>query len=141
MGTLAPRVVVVSRRSELDELLIRHGTRAAAGYFLSQRDRSLDEVTDRHTALQKALASVNAAVPSDWRRGNVDRDDLSRFLFAPEDIVITVGQDGLVSNVAKYLSGQPVVGVNADPKRNPGVLARFNKLPKGLLARVAAGRA
>jgi len=141
MGTLAPRVVVVSRRSELDELLIRHGTRAAAGYFLGQRGRSLDEVTERHTAQQKALAAVNAVLPGDWRRGNVDRDDLSRFLFAPEDIVITVGQDGLVANVAKYLSGQPVVGVNAEPKRNPGVLARFHKLPKGLLTRVAAGRA
>jgi hypothetical protein len=142
MGTLAPRVVVVSRRSELDELLIRHGTRAAAGYFLGQRGRSLDEVTARHVALQNALSAVNEALPGDWRRGSVDRDDLSRFLFAPEDIVITVGQDGLVANVAKYLDGQPVVGVNAEPKRNPGVLARFGRrLPKGLLHRVAARRA
>jgi hypothetical protein len=142
MGTLAPRVVVVSRRSELDELLIRHGTRAAAGYFLGQRGRSLDEVTARHVALQNALSAVNEALPGDWRRGNVDRDDLSRFLFGPEDIVITVGQDGLVANVAKYLDGQPVIGVNAEPKRNPGVLARFGRrLPKGLLQRVAAGRA
>ncbi len=141
MGTLAPRVVVVSRRSELDELLIRHGTRAAAGYFLGQRGRSLDEVTERHQATERALASVNAAVPADWRRGHVDRDDLSRFLFAPEDIVITVGQDGLVANVAKYLNGQPVIGFNPDPARNPGVLARFRRLHKGFLLRVAEGRA
>ena len=141
MGTLAPRVVVVSRRSELDELLIRHGTRAAAAYFLRQRGRSLDEVTERHAALESALGAVNAAVPADWRRGHVDRDDLARFLFAPEDIIITVGQDGLVANVAKYLSGQPVVGINPEPSRNPGVLARFRELNPGFLALVAAGRA
>lgn len=132
---------MVSRRSELDELLLRHGTRAAAGYFLGQRGRSLDEVTERHLALEQALSTVNAAVPGDWRRGHVDRDDLARFLFAPEDIVITVGQDGLVANVAKYLNGQPVIGFNPEPARNPGVLARFTRLHKSFLHRVAEGRA
>ena len=44
--------------------------------------------------------------------------------FGPEDVIIAVGQDGLVANVAKYLDGQPVVGVNPDPQRNPGVLVR-----------------
>lgn len=142
MATLAPRAVVVSRRSELDELLIRHGTRAAAGFFLKQRGRSMGEVEQRHSTLEHALNSVSAAMPGDWRRGHVDRDDLPRFLFAPEDIVITVGQDGLVANAAKYLNGQPVVGVNPEPARNPGVLARFDSsLLAELLPRVAAGRA
>ncbi|GAA2272509.1 hypothetical protein GCM10009853_027870 [Glycomyces scopariae] len=124
-ATLAPRVVVVSRRSELDELLVRHGTRAAAAHFLRQRGRDLDEVTARHHALDAALTAVDAAVPADWRRGAVDRDDLPRFLFGPEDIVVAVGQDGLVANLAKYLADQPVVGVDPEPGRNAGVLVRF----------------
>ncbi len=49
-------------------------------------------------------------MPLDWRRGAVERADLPRFLFAPDDVVLVVGQDGLVANVAKYLDGQPVVG-------------------------------
>jgi hypothetical protein len=125
MSTLAPRAVVVSRRSELTELLGRHGTRAAAAYFLRQRGRDIDQVEARHEAQQTALDLVSQALPVDWRRGAVDRDDLPRFLFAPEDVVITVGQDGLVANVAKYLGAQPVIGVNPDPERNPGVLALF----------------
>ncbi|GAA1609382.1 NAD(+)/NADH kinase [Catellatospora bangladeshensis] len=142
MATLAPRVVVVSRRSELDELLGRHGTRAAAAYFLKERGREIGEVEERHAAQEAALASVGAALPADWRRGRVHRDDLSRFLFAPEDIVVTVGQDGLVANVAKYLAGQPVIGVNPEPGRNPGVLARFDARALGkLLPAVLAGRA
>ncbi|MFC7529666.1 hypothetical protein [Actinoplanes sp. GCM10030250] len=124
MSTLAPRVVVVSRRSELDELLARHGTRGAAAFFLRQRGRDLDEVTARHEALRAALTEVGAAVPADWRRGSVERADLPRFLFAPEDVVIAVGQDGLVANVAKYLDGQPVIGVDPEPGRNAGVLVR-----------------
>ena len=65
---------------------------------------------------------VASAIPLDWRRGQVERSDLARFAFSPEDVVVAVGQDGLVTNVAKYLHAQPVIGSNPDPGRNPGVL-------------------
>jgi len=123
--TLAPRVVVVSRRSEFDELLERHSTPAAAAHYLRQRGRDLDEVLARHEAQQGALTAVGAAIPADWRRGQVDRRDLDRFLFAEQDIVLAVGRDGLVANVAKYLHGQPVIGVDPEPGRNAGILVRF----------------
>jgi NAD kinase len=133
VSTLAPRVVVVSRRSELDELLARHGTRAAAAYFLRQRGRDLETVQARHDAVRAALKEVGAVIPADWRRGSVDRADLPRFLFGPEDIVVAVGQDGLVANVAKYLDGQPVIGINPEPERNPGVLVRHPATAVGRL--------
>lgn len=140
--TLAPRVVVVSRRSELDELLAQHGTRAAAGHYLSRRGRDLAEVVARHDTLQAALTTVGAAVPADWRRGHADRDDLARFPFAAEDVVVAVGPDGLVANVAKYLDGQPVIGVDPDPSRNAGVLVRYAPSAVArLLPAVVAGRA
>ncbi|MEV0902155.1 hypothetical protein [Actinoplanes sp. NPDC049802] len=141
MSGLAPRAVVVSRRSELDELLARHGTLGAAAYFLRQRGRDLDEVTARHEALRAALTEVGAAVPADWRRGHVERTDLPRFLFAPEDVVIAVGQDGLVANVAKYLDGQPVIGVDPEPGRNPGVLSRHRATAVAARLRDAGPRA
>lgn len=120
--TLAPRVVVVHRRTEYDELLQRHGSRGQAAFFLSSRGRDIAEVEQRHAAVRTALVAVTAAVPLDWRRGTVERADLSRFLFAPDDVVVVVGQDGLVANVAKYLDGQPVIGVDPEPGRNAGVL-------------------
>jgi hypothetical protein len=120
--SLAPRAVLVHRRTELDELLARHGTRGQAAFFLRTRGRDLDEIERRHEAQRQALAEVSAAIPSDWRRGLLEREDVSRFLFSPDDVVVAVGQDGLVANTAKYLDGQPVVGVNPDPARNPGVL-------------------
>ena len=118
--SLAPRIVLVHRRTELTELLARHGTRGQVEFFLKSRNRTLDEVVDRDQQAHKALGDVGAAIPLDWRRGVVEREDLSRFLFAPEDVVVIVGQDGLVANVAKYLDGQPVIGIN--PER--GVLAQ-----------------
>lgn len=120
--TLAPRAVLVHRRTELAELLDRHGTRRQAAFFLSTRGRRIDEVEQRHRGIQTALAAVTSAIPVQWRRGSVERADLPRFLFAPDDVIVVVGQDGLVANVAKYLDGQPVIGINPEPARNPGVL-------------------
>jgi hypothetical protein len=140
--SLAPRIVVVHRRTELDELIARHGTRGQAGFFLSSRGRSLDEVDERHSAVQAALATAAAAIPIDWRRAEVERADLDRFLFAADDVVAIVGQDGLVANVAKYLHGQPVIGVDPEPGRNAGVLVPHAPEAFGaVLQMVAAGTA
>jgi hypothetical protein len=120
--TTAPRVVVVHRATELEELLARHGTRGQVEFFLHTRGRELAEVERRHRAQQTALTTVLAAAPVEWHQGRVERADLDRFLFGPEDLVVVVGQDGLVANVAKYVDTQPVIGIDTDPARNPGVL-------------------
>jgi hypothetical protein len=81
-------------------------------------------VTERHHLQQAALHRVAAAIPVTWRRARVGRAELDRFLFEPEDVVIAVGQDGLVANTAKYLTGQPVIGINPSTALHPGVLVR-----------------
>lgn len=135
--TLTPRAVLVYRRTEVDELLARHGTRQQAGFFLASRGRGLDEVDDRHQAQHMAIAAVTAAIPLDWRRGQLERTDLSRFVFGPEDVIVAVGQDGLVANIAKYLNRQPVIGINPEPDRNPGVLVRHRPDRAGALLQAA----
>ncbi|WP_328354996.1 hypothetical protein OG800_14000 [Streptomyces sp. NBC_00445] len=122
--SLAPRAVLVHRTTEYEELVARHGTHGQAAFFLRSRGRDIEEIADRHRRTRRALAEVTSAIPLTWRQAQVERADLDRFLFAPEDVVVVVGQDGLVANVAKYLSGQPVVGFDTDPGRNPGVLVR-----------------
>jgi NAD kinase len=140
-STLPPRAVLVHRRTELTELLQRHGTRGQAEFFLQTRGRRLEDVEARHRRVMAAIAAVAAAVPGHWRRGQVERAELSRFIFEPGDVVVVVGQDGLVANVAKYLDGQPVVGINPEPDRNPGVLVRHPPARAGALLATAAGPA
>jgi len=134
----APRIVVVMRASEYDLLLRRHGTAQQAAFFLATREQSLDPVRERHEQLNRALQHVTTAVPPDWRRTRVDRADLDRFLFEPDDIVVAVGQDGLVANLAKYLDGQPVVGLNPDRDRYEGVLVPHDPTDTEALVHAAA---
>ncbi len=72
-------------------------------------------------------------MPGQWRRASVERAELPRFLFEPADIIVVVGQDGLVANVAKYLDGQPVIGIDPEPDRNPGVLVPHGAAAAGAL--------
>jgi hypothetical protein len=51
---------------------------------------------------------------------------------------VAVGQDGLVANIAKYLDGQVVIGINPEPGRNPGVLVPH---PPGAAAALLAAAA
>lgn len=120
--TLPPRVVVVVRESDYRMLVRRHSTAAAAAFFLQTRGQTLEALRGIDDAQERATGQVLASIPLSWRRNRVMRDALDRFLFEPEDVVVVVGQDGLVANVAKYLDGQPVIGVNPQPGRYEGVL-------------------
>ena len=146
MGTehaLTPRVVVVRRPTEYEQLLARHATRGQAAFFLQTRGEAIEPVERLDRDFQEARAQVLAAIPARWRRIELDRADLDRFLFEPDDIVVALGQDGLVANAAKYLGeGQPLIGINPDPSRYEGILVRHPATAAGdLLADAASSRA
>lgn len=138
--TLTPRAVIVHRRTELQELVERHSTRGQAAFYLRTRGRRIEDLEARHDAVEAAITAVTSAIPADWRRGMVERADLPRFLFAQDDIIVAVGQDGLVANLAKYLDGQLVIGIDPEPGRNPGVLVSHPpRAAPGLLVAATAG--
>lgn len=124
---LAPRVIVVTRPTDLELLVQEHGTREQARFLTQDRPGWFDEAVRRDELQRLAVATVLKGIPIDWRRGRLDRSDLATFAFAPEDVVVAVGQDGLVANVAKYLDRQPVIGVNPDPDNVEGTLVRFTR--------------
>lgn len=117
-----PRVVLITRPTDLETLLLRHGTRAQARFFLETRGQRLEEVEACHLLMEVALQAISRAIPVKWRRTRLDRSDLASFVFEPEDLILVLGQDGLVANAAKYLEGQLVLGINPDPQRFEGVL-------------------
>ena len=138
MSSLNPRVVLVSRETEYAALLARHGTKGQAEFFLSTRGQKIEDLEMRDALQSRTLAAARTAVPENWSCAQIQREDLSRFLFSDHDIVVPVGQDGLVANLAKYLDGQPVIGITPEPASSEGVLTRHSvdALP-GLLKAVA----
>jgi hypothetical protein len=130
----------VTRETDYELLIARHATRDQVRFFLKTRGQDLAALEARHARFYEALQEARAAVPSDWRSALVRCGDLDRFLFAADDVIVAVGQDGLVANVAKYLDGQPVLGVNPDPALYDGILVPLAPASVGKLLRRAANR-
>ncbi|MBI4918169.1 MAG: NAD+ kinase [Acidobacteria bacterium] len=122
------KLVVVTRQTRLADLVRRYNTVAQARFciehaggdfadFVLEDDnyrRALDVIqrdAERFDGTLKVLPLERSLVPS--------------YLFAPTDIVVALGQDGLVANTAKYVGRQPLIGVNPDPARFDGILLPF----------------
>jgi NAD kinase len=120
------KIVVVTRKTALDELIERFGTRDQARFYVEKMGLDFDQYQDAHDTYQASVQILQDALPSKVRNQWIDRGFLPRFLFGGKDLIVTLGQDGLVVNTAKYLSNQPVLAFNPDPERFDGVLLPFS---------------
>ncbi|MCI0357965.1 MAG: hypothetical protein L0211_05755 [Planctomycetaceae bacterium] len=71
----------------------------------------------------------------------VDRSFVPNYDFGLSEVVVVVGQDGLVANTAKYVGNVPIVAINPDPARIDGVLLPFQvKAARTIVRRVLDGK-
>ncbi len=126
MATSFDKVVVVTRRTELEELVHRFNTPAQAKFYLTQSGHSFDEIQLAHDQYRRVVSAVVGSLPANQKHQVVDRALVPQFTFAAGDLVITIGQDGLVSNTAKYLDGQPIFAINPNPDLYDGILLAFS---------------
>lgn len=115
------RVVVVTRKTELEELMGRYSTRGQTKFVLSRSSVKYEAVEQGQSQQDQALDQIMAAIPSAMKSIHIDRAMVPQFEFL-NDVVIALGPDGLVSNTAKYLPSQPLIGVNVSPQIFDGVL-------------------
>ena len=136
------KVVLVVRKTRLAELIERFNTHAQAKFYLTHAGLDFDDYQREDDEYRRSLDVVRAAMPEGVKVQELDRALIPTYLFAKTDIVVTLGQDGLVANTAKYVGAQPLIGVNPDPARFDGVLLPFAPAALGAtLGRVLEGRA
>ena len=119
------KLVIVTRKTALEELVERFNTRDQARFYIEHMGGRFDEYQAAHDAYQHALDFLQRALPAGVRTQWIDRSFLPTFTFGESDVAVILGQDGLVVNAAKYLNGQPVIALNPDPARIDGVLLPF----------------
>lgn len=119
------RVVLVTRRTRLDHLIARYNTLGQAKFYVEHLGADFSDYLNESEAYAASLRVTVQALQTWGRYQIVDRSLLANFVFAPSDIVVALGQDGLVANTMKYLEGQPLVGLNPEPSRWDGVLLPF----------------
>ncbi|MFD1467362.1 NAD(+)/NADH kinase [Hymenobacter caeli] len=144
--------IVVKAKTRYETLLERFNTAGQARFYLSRASANAGTATDgaaefeeyaqEHARIAAAVAQVQRELTGVVKSKIVERAFLPSFLFADNQLVIVVGQDGLVANAAKYVRGRPLVAVNPDPDRYDGVLLPFRPdTCRAAVQRVLAGRA
>jgi NAD kinase len=125
MDALQRRIVLVTRRTRLDDLVARLNTVEQARFYVEHMGADFGDYETEQATYHKAVEAAQAQLARCGRVQRLDRSLVPNYLFPPDCVVVALGQDGLVANTLKYLDGQPVVGVNPDPARWDGTLLPF----------------
>ncbi|MCP3470745.1 sugar kinase [Bradyrhizobium sp. CCGUVB1N3] len=119
------KIVLVTRKTRLEDLVARYLTAAQARFYVEHLGADFSDYEREHE-VYRAQQHLALQVLEQWGRYQViERSFLPNFIFAPSDIVVALGQDGVVANTMKYLDGHPLIGLNPDPARHDGILLPF----------------
>lgn len=119
------KIIVVTRKTRLQELVEKFNTLRQAKFYIEHAGGDFADYQTEESNYRASLELVQqeiAKASNSLKVQFVDREFLPNFLFSEKDLVLALGQDGLVANVAKYVGSQPVLGVNPDPARFDGIL-------------------
>ena len=119
------KIVLITRKTRLAELVERFNTHAQAKFYIEHSGGDFTEYELEDEAYKKSLETVRQAIEVGLKIQVVDRGLLPTLTFLPRDLIVTLGQDGVVANTAKYVGAQPIVAINPDPERFDGVLLPF----------------
>lgn len=119
------KIVLVTRKTRLAQLVERFNTRGQAKFFIEHAGGDFADYVREDDAYTRSLEVLHRHLDLGLIVQQVDRSYVPTFLFARSDVIVAVGQDGLVANVAKYAGAQPIVAINPDPDRFDGVLLPF----------------
>jgi len=120
------KIVLITRRTRLDELLYRHNTLQQARFYVESLGADFDEYVEEDKVYNKSLTTCSAHLSPLGRVQVIDREFLPNFLFGPDDVIVVIGQDGTLANTLKYTPDRPVIAVNPDPGRFDGTLLPFS---------------
>ena len=146
-------IIIVHRETRLEGVLRRWGTRGQAKFVIRQaaameRARQAEstgapvlarkapltapagadayaDLENEDQVYRESLVALQRELNLEERVQLVHRDYVPTFDFGLSQVVVVLGQDGMVANVAKYVGDAPIVGVNPDPARFDGVLLPF----------------
>jgi len=120
------KVVIVTRKTELEELTARFNSVPQARFYLEHAGQDFSAIAGAHQQYHEVFDGIRESIPNRLKNQVIERSFLPQYKFGEADLIITIGPDGLVVNTAKYLDGQPILPVNPDPAHIDGVLLPFN---------------
>ncbi len=117
--------IIVKNKTRLEGLIERFNTKAQAKFYIEKSGGNYSDYEKEHEIFHESLSLIQQFLSKVIKHKIVERAFVPSYLFADNNLIIVIGQDGLVANTAKYSNGVPIVAVNPDTNRYDGVLLPF----------------
>ncbi|MFT4662586.1 MAG: NAD kinase, partial [Patiriisocius sp.] len=118
--------IIVKSKTRLESLIERFNTKSQAKFYIERLGGNFDEYEIEDEIFKNSLNSLQTQLSKVIKNKTIDRQYVSSYIFSKKNIIIVIGQDGLVANTAKYSDNLPIIAVNPDIERYDGILLPFN---------------
>lgn len=118
------KVIIIRDKTRLEQLIERFNSKAQAKFYIESSGNDFEFYEHENNTFYESLLKVQESISKTLKFKVVNRSFLPTYIFTPKDLIVVIGQDGLVANVAKYVNGLPIIGVNPDVKRYDGTLLK-----------------
>lgn len=118
--------IIVKNKTRLESLIERFNTKAQAKFYIERSSGNFEDYETEHEIFHRSLQSLQTQLSNVIKHKVVERTYVPSFIFSPKNVIVVIGQDGLVANTAKYSKGLPIVAVNPDKQRYDGILLPFD---------------
>lgn len=118
--------IIVKNKTRLESLIERFNTKAQAKFYIERLGGNFEDYVIEHETFHNSLNSLQTRLSKLIKNKTVERLYLPSFIFSEKNLIVVIGQDGLVANTAKYSKSCPIVAVNPDKDRYDGILLPFD---------------
>jgi NAD kinase len=118
--------IIVKNKTRLETLIERFNTKAQAKFYIERLGGNFKDYEIEHETFHNSLNSLQTQLSKLIKNKTVERVYLPSFIFSEKNLIVVIGQDGLVANTAKYSKSCPIVAVNPDKERYDGILLPFD---------------
>ena len=118
--------IIIKNKTRLETLIERFNTKDQARFYIERSGGDFMDYQKEHENFYTSLSLVQRMLSKVIKNKIVDRHFLPSYLFNQNQVIVVIGQDGLVANVAKYVNNIPIVAINPDKERYDGILLPFN---------------
>jgi NAD kinase len=117
--------IIIKNKTRLESLIERFNTKAQAKFYIESSGGNFQEYVDEHEKFYQSFLEVQTKLSKIIKNKVIEREFVPSYIFSEKNLIVVVGQDGLVANVAKYSKHIPIIAINPDPERYDGVLLPF----------------
>ena len=118
--------IIVKNKTRLETLIERFNTKAQAKFYIERLGGDFEDYILEHETFYSSLLILQTQLSKVVKNKIVERGFVPSYIFTEKNLIVVIGQDGLVANTAKYSKGIPMVAVNPDKQRYDGILLPFN---------------